>query len=37
MVRSSTVRGGKLYLLLGKEAVSDTFFQRLALTQRGRE
>ena len=31
MVRSSTVRGGKLYLLLGKEAVSDTFFQQLAL------
>ena len=31
MVRSSTVRGGKLDLLLGKETVSDTFFQQLAL------
>lgn len=31
MVRSSTVRGGKLYLLLGKEAVSDTFYQQLVL------
>jgi Xaa-Pro aminopeptidase len=30
-VRSSTARGGKLYLLLGKEAVSDTFYQQLAL------
>jgi len=30
-VRSRTVQGGTLYLLLGKEAVSDTFFQQLAL------
>ncbi len=30
-VRSRTVQGGEFYLLLGKEAVSDTFFQQLAL------
>lgn len=30
-VRTSTVRGGTLYLLLGQQAVSDTFFQKLAL------
>jgi len=30
-VRSRTVQGGTLYLLLGKEAVSDTFFQQLVL------
>jgi Xaa-Pro aminopeptidase len=30
-VRARTTQGGKLYLLLGKQAVSDTFFQQLAL------
>jgi len=30
-VRSRTVQGGTLYLVLGKEAESDTFFQQLAL------
>lgn len=31
LVRSSTFRGGKLFLLLGPQATSDTFFTRLAL------
>ena len=31
VVRSRTLQGGTLYLLLGKEAESDTFFQQLAL------
>ncbi len=30
-VRGRSVQGGELYLLLGKEAESDTFFQQLAL------
>ncbi|MEZ4412937.1 MAG: aminopeptidase P N-terminal domain-containing protein [Gemmatimonadales bacterium] len=30
-VRSRTLQGGRFYLLLGKEAESDTFFQHLAL------
>lgn len=30
-VRSSTVRGGSLYLLLGEQAATDTFFTQLAL------
>jgi Xaa-Pro aminopeptidase len=30
-VRSSTVRGGTLYLLLGEQAAADTFFTQLAL------
>lgn len=30
-VRGRSVQGGALYLILGKEAVSDTFFQQLAL------
>jgi len=30
-VRSSTVRGGSLYLLLGERAATDTFFTQLAL------
>jgi len=30
-VRSSTVRGGSLYLLLGEQAAADTFFTQLAL------
>ena len=30
-VRSRTGQGGRLYLLLGKEAVSDTFYQQLVL------
>ncbi len=30
-VRSRTAQGGKLYLLLGEEAVSDSFFQQLVL------
>lgn len=30
-VRASNVRGGKLHLLLGEQAVSDTFFQQLVL------
>jgi Xaa-Pro aminopeptidase len=30
-VRSRAAQGGTFYLLLGKEAVSDTFFQQLAL------
>ncbi len=31
MVRTSKARGGSLYLLLGQQAASDTFFQQLAL------
>ena len=30
-VRARTTQGGKLYLLLGPEAVSDTFYQQLVL------